>query len=156
MALLATVLTATAASATEGPVLLRPGTRCWPANTSGVALIGVDPPQLRPMPSSAPVYVGADNQTVKYQAYLQRWNGSSWVTMTGGTGPVFTGTTNYYTTTFQGSTGGWWGWNVARQSTRQYYRVTAQIWWVADATHAPAYSSGVTDMQQYNATQGWQ
>jgi hypothetical protein len=156
LALVALFVTAGAAGATEGPVLLRPGTRCWPANTSGgVALIGVDPPQLRPMPSSVPVYVGADNQSVRYQAYLQRWSGSSWVTMTGGTSPLFTGTTNYYTTTFAGPTGGWTGWNITQRSTPQYYRVVASVWWVADSSHASAYSSGVTDIQQYGAAYGW-
>ena len=128
--------------------------RCYAYNTSGKALMQVDPPSMESMQSTVPVYVGADNQTVRYQPYLQRYNGSAWVTIANG--PLFTGLANqWYPTTWYGSTDGVTQWVVSRASSTQYYRVLATLWWVADQTHAGYTYSGVVEHQQYTSSAGW-
>jgi hypothetical protein len=135
------------AQAVEGPTLVPTGTRCYGAS-GGSAAIGVHPPQLRPMPSTVTIYVGDNSQYFRYQPYVQRWNGSAWVTIA--TGPVFSGFTSDFTTTYYGSTGGYWQPSVAAQrSIRLYYRVAAQVWWLTDSTHSAAYSNRLAVHQQW-------
>lgn len=133
-----------------------PLSRCYPYNTSAKALIQVDPPYMASYPSTVPVYVGADNQAVRYQPLLQKYNGSSWVTVLNG--PVYTGLANqWYPTTWYGAAGGTTQWQITRATGAQYYRVVATLTWIADPTHQGYTMSGVVEQKQYtSAATGWQ
>ena len=141
------------ASQASGLLPALPTARCYPYHSVNQALVQVHPPQMLSSRSTVPIYVGGDTQTVRYQPYLQRWNGSTWVTIVNG--PMFTGVASQNGVTWYGSSGGLAQFTVSRAASTQYYRVVASLPWVADPTHAGYSPSGVVEHRQFSSIYGW-
>jgi hypothetical protein len=136
------------AEAASGPVSLPAGVRCWPAS-GGSALVQVSAPAIESTPaiqSPGTVGVGGEGQRIGYQPYLQRWDGTKWVTIL--VGPYFTGAADQSQTWWDSGTGAW---NVT-VSRAGRYRVAGQIWWIADATHYSAYANRLASHQQWRTS----
>lgn len=150
LTVLGSIFAAAPAHAASGPVTGGPNTRCYAAS-NGTAYVAVSSPVVQSTQPTQPTYVGGHGQRVGYQPYLQQWDGSSWATIL--VGPYVTGSADQTFTTWDGGANGYWGLNVHRSG---HYRITAQIWWFADATHNAAYTYMQASHQQWlPAYQGW-